>query len=224
MKTKILNMVQQNALIVGMWMYRTWLIAFYALRLYKLKTSLQRAILEPRKEHQAVPALDSLSDIMNLTVSHPYKADPWYYLFDFAQSPERVAWLLENEKGKDVSEIRAGFDCDEFAMGHVSRIKAALNAGKTIDFKGAIIRDAFFAAIYYRWGWKQGAHHVALVRTDSGYVCLDYAYSILRNVRADARTALNDVMMQYATEDRPAPELVVAVIQDMELKPLGILK
>lgn len=196
---------------------RGLMFVLYGTLLYKFKTHVMRLLLERKSKKSPVPTgFDNIVELAGDAMTCTWKADNWIEMWDKIDSPETVQWKIEN-----ADKITHGFDCDEFAMSHLSRI---LRNGKPLYFDGLRIERASLLMVMWREGWKTGAHHVCFlqlrdeVTNEISYTYLDYWPSLSFDPVKSEGEVIQRIMKMYNEH----PSLVFAVLQDVNLVPYKV--
>lgn len=209
-------MIKLQALTVKI--LRFVMLAVYATHFYKWKTKLQRFIFERKSKKVEVPILDSIGAITSGVFPAKYVGDDWRLLWDMMASPEHTEWLIQNQDHKE------SFDCDEFATGHLSRIKQAMKAGHKLEWQGREILDAsYMMVMWHGEGWHFNAHHVCLLMLKGAGGLTEWAH-------VDYPTALHysptsspqAVAMRIAKHYDERAEIVITVLEDIFLTPFMV--
>ncbi len=190
---------------------RLLVLAMYRTGFYRLKVAIQRFIL--REQKAEIRTGKSLETLVLDTMDHPYTADKWWTLGDYPLRPEEIEYRVQNEKRQ--TKVKPNFDCDEFALLHTARITKALNQGVKLWFRDATIKSARLAAIY--WNLPNGqmhAHHVCLLDTEHGFVCLDYLPSLARKPNVRIEEAILTAIAAYGKD----PQVWCVVVMDVNLQ------
>lgn len=183
--------------------------------LYRFKTRVQRFLLESKRKQLPVKAVGTWKELVHDTMNMAWQKDGFLELWDKIDSPETAEWKIKNAGPH-------AFDCDEFSITHLARIKK--NGFKT--YNGHTLVDACLLMVV--WADDKNvlmAHHVCMLTLEDttgmkSYTWLDYWPSFNNPVFRSSPVALASAVAQKYT---PSPKKVFAVTEDLDLKILKVL-